>query len=89
MRLVLELKPEVEERIRKEAEQRGMDAGEYAQDLLERLLPAVEQPPSLWETLTPEEWKREFDAWVQSHDRSIPLLSDEAVSRESFYEGRP
>jgi hypothetical protein len=37
---------------------------------------------------TPEEWIAKFHAWVDSHSTSTPLLSDEAVSRESIYEGR-
>ena len=38
-----------------------------------------------WILLTPEEWVRQFDAWVNSHDPNIPVLSDEAMSRESIY----
>jgi len=33
----------------------------------------------------PKEWVRQFHAWAESHDRTTPLLSDEAVSRESIY----
>jgi len=33
----------------------------------------------------PEEWARHFDAWVDSHDPNTPVLSDEAMSRESIY----
>ena len=33
----------------------------------------------------PEEWARHFDAWVDSHRPDIPVLSDEAMSRESIY----
>ena len=33
----------------------------------------------------PEEWARQFDAWVDSHDPNTPVLSDEAMSRESIY----
>jgi hypothetical protein len=40
------------------------------------------------ETLSTEEWLREFHAWVDSHSRSTPVLSDEAIDRESIYEGR-
>jgi hypothetical protein len=43
---------------------------------------------SLQDELTPEEWVRQFDTWVDSHDRTTPLLSDEAVSRESIYPDR-
>ncbi len=32
-----------------------------------------------------DEWIREFRSWVQSHPTDTPLLSDEAVDRESIY----
>jgi hypothetical protein len=31
------------------------------------------------------EWARQVDAWVDSHDPNTPVLSDEAMSRESIY----
>jgi hypothetical protein len=42
----------------------------------------------LQDELTPEEWVRQFNAWVEGHDRTTPLLSDEAISRESIYPDR-
>jgi hypothetical protein len=33
----------------------------------------------------PEEWARRFRAWADSHDPNTPILSDEAMSRESIY----
>ena len=36
----------------------------------------------------PEEWARRFHEWAESHDRTTPLLSDEAISRESIYPDR-
>jgi hypothetical protein len=33
----------------------------------------------------PQEWARQFRAWADSHDPKIPVLSDEAISRESIY----
>jgi hypothetical protein len=38
--------------------------------------------------LSAEEWSREFHAWMDSHPTDTPILSDEAISRESIYEGR-
>ena len=32
-----------------------------------------------------DEWMRKFRAWAHSHRADTPLLSDEAVSRESIY----
>lgn len=87
MTLTIDLDPEVEERLREEAGRQGVEVDEYALRLIEGALPAREYGV-LWRTLTAEEWKREFAAWVDSHDRDQPLLSDYAVSREGIYEGR-
>jgi hypothetical protein len=37
---------------------------------------------------TAEEWIARFRAFVHSHSTSTPLLSDEAISRESIYDDR-
>jgi hypothetical protein len=90
MTLTVDLKPELEQRLRQAAAQQGVDAGEYVLRLIEtHLSPSASGARSLWDTLTPEEWQRVTREWVNSHDTSIPPLPDEAVSRESFYEGRP
>jgi hypothetical protein len=36
----------------------------------------------------PAEWARRFHPWAESHDRTTPLLSDEAISRASIYPDR-
>jgi hypothetical protein len=89
MTLTIHLEPELEKRVREAATQQGMGADEYVRRLIEQNLPAIEAGRrSLWDTVTPEEWQRVTREWVASHDASIPPLPDEAVSRESFYEGR-
>ena len=41
------------------------------------------------QALTPEEWVREFKAWTRSHSHDdLPVLSDEAMSREFIYRER-
>lgn len=37
---------------------------------------------------TAEEWIARFHSFVHSHSTSTPLLSDEAISRESMYGDR-
>ncbi len=32
-----------------------------------------------------DQWLREFHAWVHGHSTDTPLLSDEAISRDSIY----
>jgi hypothetical protein len=36
--------------------------------------------------MTPAERSKSFREWAESHRRDLPPLSDEAVSRKSFYE---
>ncbi len=36
----------------------------------------------------PKEWARQFRAWADSHRPDTPVLSDEAMSRESIYPDR-
>ena len=35
--------------------------------------------------LAAEEWSRELHAWIQNHSTATPVLSDEAISRDSIY----
>ena len=52
----------------------------------EKLSHGAESP--LFQTATADEWSRALREWAQGHDRTVPLLSDEAISRDSVYEGR-
>jgi len=40
------------------------------------------------QTMSADEWMRRFRAWAHSHPTDTPLLSDEAISRESIYSDR-
>lgn len=53
----------------------GIDA--IHQRLRSRIEPTAE--------LDAEQWLQEFRAWVHSHSTTTPLLSDEAISRDSIY----
>ena len=33
-------------------------------------------------------WEAAFDAWVEGHDRTVPIPSPESLRRESIYEDR-
>ncbi|HTU46507.1 MAG TPA: hypothetical protein VMF91_15675 [Bryobacteraceae bacterium] len=35
-----------------------------------------------------ERWSNELHAWVSGHSHNTPLLSDEAISRDSIFETR-
>lgn len=52
--------------------------------------PATEEAEAkpFWQTATAEEWSKALYEWAESHDHNTPGLSDEAVERDSLYEGR-
>lgn len=83
MTVTLELSPEQEVRIKAKAERAGMSV----EDLLLNLVDEAE-PVSKPEETDPQEWARRFRAWADSHDPNTPVLSDEAMSRESIYPDR-
>jgi hypothetical protein len=92
MTVMLNLPPEQEARLISVARAKGLSTGALVREALDGILAEAPAPAgaprSLQDELTPEEWVRQFDAWVDSHDRTTPLLSDEAVSRESIYPDR-
>lgn len=85
MTLTLDLTPEEEARLQTAAARRGLNAEAFAHKLFAASLSAlpVEQAP-----LSDEEWERLADELDDLVDPNVPPLSDYAVSRESFYEGR-
>jgi hypothetical protein len=84
--------PEKAARLIAAAEAKGLSNDAFVRDALDWLLADTTMPAglprSLQDELTREEWVRQFDAWVDSHDRTTPLLSDEAISHESIYPDR-
>jgi hypothetical protein len=86
MTLTLELSPEREAALKAQAQARGMSVEEWLLELTKQTRPAAAR--SLQDELTPEEWVRQFNAWVDGHDCTAPPLSDEAISRESIYPDR-
>jgi hypothetical protein len=41
--------------------------------------------PPVGKPMDAQQWSQEFHAWVESHSTATPLLSDEAISRDSIY----
>lgn len=86
MTLTINLDPDLETRLLREAEQHGLTADEYVRRLLEQQLPSRQEgTKSLWNTLTPDEWRRAFDEYLSSHDPTKPPLPPEAFERAGFY----
>jgi hypothetical protein len=86
MTLTLKLSPEREAALNAQAQARGMSVEQWLLDLTEQFAPSA-SIAHLQKT-NPKEWARLFHEWAESHDRTTPLLSDEAISRESIYPDR-
>ncbi len=55
---------------------------------LTRLPDAETAARPFYQTATPEEWGRAWREWAAGHHSQSPGLSEEAVGRDSIYEGR-
>jgi hypothetical protein len=85
--MTLTIPPELEAQVQQQALSAGMTLESWLQ--MQREIGRAQTPvTSLQDQLSPEEWVRQFHEWAESHDRTTPLLSDEAISRESIYSGR-
>jgi hypothetical protein len=49
---------------------------------------AAPPPASHLQKTDPEEWRRRFKEFLASRDPNTPVLSDEAMSRETIYPDR-
>jgi hypothetical protein len=83
MTVTLNLPPEKEAAFKAVAQACGLSVEQWILKLVEQSV----QPASIahLQRTDPEEWARQFRAWADSHDPNIPVLSDEAMSRESIY----
>ena len=83
MTVTLNLPPEKEAVFKARARARGLSLEQWMLELAEQSV----QPVSIahLQRTNPQEWARHFDAWVDSHNPDTPVLSDEAMSRESIY----
>jgi hypothetical protein len=83
MTVTLHLPPEKEAAFEAQARARGLSLEQWMLELAEQSV----QPASVahLQRTNPQEWARQFGAWADSHDPGIPVLSDEAMSRESIY----
>jgi len=84
MTVTIEIPPEREGPLKNYAESRKMTLEQLFLDMAERLIVPQGSVAHLQRT-NPEEWKRRFHEWVDSHDPKTAALSDEAMSRESIY----
>jgi hypothetical protein len=92
MNLTIELSDEKAEVLRAHAAAQGLTVERWVERWVEQIAEqhAGAQPASIahLQKTNPEEWARRFHEWAESHDRTTPPLSDEAISRESIYPDR-
>ena len=83
MTVTLNLPPEKEDAYKAQAQARGLTVEQWMLELADQSV----EPVSIahLQRTDPQEWARQFRAWADSHDPKIPVLSDEAMSRESIY----
>jgi hypothetical protein len=65
------------------AKAQGLTLEDWFRQMAEKEAPST-SVAQLQQT-NPEEWLRHFDAFIASLDPNTPVLSDDAMSRESIY----
>ena len=87
MNVTIELSDEKAAAFKTQAEAMGLTIEDWLQQLGEQHM----QSKSIahLQMTNPKEWARQFRAWAESHDPNTPVLSEEAMSRESIYPDRP
>jgi len=84
MTIEIELKPEMAAELKTRALENGLRVSEYVQRLLEQHMPVRPNESSL----SPQDRANAFQHWVENFpSRRHEPLSDDAISRESFYRG--
>jgi len=81
MPISIELKPEVEERLGREASARGVSMEAYVEDLIERQVSGTGKAPSVGL----EDLDRVLDALAEGSE-GRPTLPPEAYTREGIYQ---
>ena len=84
--MTIHLNPE-EERLIGQAIQAGLigKADDVAAAGVETIRRQIQSRVGSETELNTEQWLLEFKAWVHGHATTTPLLSEEAISRDSIY----
>ena len=69
----------------KQAVIKWLDTEDGNLESLEQILPSPKEEKLDREELSPAEKAAAYRKWAESHRRGLPLLSDEAISRETIY----
>jgi hypothetical protein len=84
MTLTIELDAETEARLTAQATQRGVSPEQYARELLRAYTPQVQAGTGV---LSPGDIK-ELSRRLSEGSEALPILSEDANNRESYYEDR-
>lgn len=82
MTVTIELKPDIEARVKTEAEARGLPVEDYIESVIESQLANGGREPSS-ENSTPADRARAWEAWAVSHSLNTPVILND--SREAIY----
>ncbi|MEE8587294.1 MAG: hypothetical protein V3T83_20835 [Acidobacteriota bacterium] len=85
MTITIDLSEEQAEALKAQAAAQGLSVEDWLQELARQHTP---RSIAHLQRIDPEEWARQFQAWAESHDSSTPVLSGEAMSRDSIYPDR-
>ena len=80
MTVTLNLPPQVEQAYLAEAHAKGLSLEDLVRDVL-----LASQPSPATRQLPPDEWVREFKAWVEGQAGNTTVLPEAAMERESIY----
>ncbi|HXM33726.1 MAG TPA: hypothetical protein VN920_00930 [Pyrinomonadaceae bacterium] len=80
MPTMLEVEPEVASKIQARARERGVSVDVYLRELIDQKGTESES-----NGLSSQERVRMLREWASGHRANTPLLSDDAISRESIY----
>ena len=87
MPITLNLPAETEAKLLEQASQEGVSLEELIERLVETARPAAAQKMSATKPeLTHEEWSSRLREWIEMPRREMPVLSDEAISRDTIYD---
>jgi len=81
---MLEVEPEVASKIQARARQRGVSVDVYLRELIDQKGTESENGNGL----SSQERVRLLREWASSHSTTTPLLSDDAINRETIYSER-
>jgi len=86
MTVTLELSEEQAAALKVQAAAQGLTVERWLEQIAAQLAPGTSL--AHLQKTDPQEWARRFHEWAEGHDRTTPLLPEQAISRESIYPDR-